>query len=155
MAIEIERKFLVNKDKWNEQSKGKGVFYRQGYILIDPAKTIRVRVGADKGFITIKGASVGASRPEYDYEIPAQDAMEMLDNFCASDVSKTSYKLTYGGKLWEVDEFTGKNEGLIIAEIELRDEQEAIDLPDWIEQEVTDQEKYYNSNLSVKPYNSW
>lgn len=155
MAIEIERKFLVNKERWNKQNKGNGIFYRQGYILTDPAKTIRVRVGAGKGFLTIKGASVGAARPEYEYEIPVSDALEIMDKFCDADVSKTRYKINYRGKIWEVDEFSGNNEGLILAEIELEDESETFDLPDWIGEEVTEQEQYYNSNLSVKPFKSW
>jgi adenylate cyclase len=155
MGLEIERKYLVKKDKWNQHPKGKGYFYRQGYILTDPAKTIRIRLTDNEGFITIKGLSVGASRPEYEYIIPKQDAKELLDNFCSSSISKTRYKVNEGGSLWEVDEFQDKNEGLIIAEIELSNENESFTLPGWVGTEVTGDEKYYNSNLSIRPYQNW
>ena len=155
MAVEIERKFLVIQDKWKRAEKGEGNFYRQGYILTDPAKTIRIRVTDEKGFITIKGASVGLSRPEYEYAIPTQDARELLDQFCASDISKIRYKVWVGERLWEVDEFLGDNEGLVVAEIELASEHEAFELPDWVGPEVTGQEKYYNSNLSIHPFQQW
>lgn len=155
MGVEIERKYLVNKDKWNRLDKGAGILYRQGYLLVDPEKTIRVRLGDNRGFITIKGLTIGASRLEYEYEIPAREAMELLDKFCPSDISKIRYKIIHAGKLWEVDEFLGNNEGLIVAEIELTSEQETFDLPDWVGEEVTDQTKYYNASLSIKPYKSW
>src|SRR5438270_10985009 len=119
MGIEIERKFLVSAEKWSRTLKGEGQVYRQGYILRDPDKTIRVRLSDEQGFITVKGASTGASRPEYEYEIPLQDAKELLDNFCTSEISKIRYEIYFAGKLLEVDEFLDDNEGLIIAEIEL------------------------------------
>jgi len=105
MAVEIERKYLVDIDKWNKTEKGTKHFYRQGYILTDPEKTIRVRVTDESGFITTKGKSFGASRLEYEYPIPKEDATELLDQFCASDVSKFRYKYLFAGKIWEVDEF--------------------------------------------------
>jgi adenylate cyclase len=155
MAVEIERKFLVDKQKWSEADKGKGYLFRQGYILTDPAKTIRIRVTDDTGFITIKGKSVGASRPEYEYPIPKRDAQELLDNFCQSDISKLRYIVKYSDNKWEIDEFLGENEGLIVAEIELTSEQESFDVPDWIDREVTGEEKYYNSKLSLTPFKTW
>jgi CYTH domain-containing protein len=155
MGLEIERKFLVDKDKWNKSVKDKGHIFRQGYILTDPARTIRVRLTENEGFLTIKGLSVNASRSEYEYAIPKQDAKELLDNFCTSIVSKLRYFVNYQGHLWEVDEFLDDNEGLIIAEIELVNEEEAFKLPEWIGREVTTEEKYYNSNLSVNPYKNW
>jgi adenylate cyclase len=155
MGIEIERKFLINKEKWKQTSKGEAHFYRQGYISTDPNKTIRVRLTDNTGYLTIKGLSLGASRPEFEYSIPKEDAKELLDNFCTSDVSKLRYNITYANKLWEVDEFLDKNEGLIIAEIELLNEDETFELPPWIEKEVTGLEKYYNSNLSLHPYTKW
>ena len=155
MAVEIERKYLVHIEKWNRIDKGKKHFYRQGYLLTDPAKTIRVRVTGESGFITIKGKSVGASRQEYEYVIPKQDAIELLNQFCSSDVSKFRYIIPFAGKVWEVDEFLDANEGLIVAEIELSTENEKFETPEWISEEVTGIEKYYNSNLSKRPFKEW
>ena len=155
MAIEIERKFLINVAKWKVAAKDKGTYYKQGYLLIEPGKTIRVRVSDLQGFITIKGPAAGASRPEFEYEIPLADAEELLKKFCLSVISKIRYNIYYLGKQWEVDEFLDENEGLMVAEIELSSEDEAIDLPGWIENEVTGEEKYYNSNLSRNPYKTW
>ncbi len=155
MALEIERKFLVDIARWNASEKGTRHFYRQGYILTDPDKTIRVRVTDENGYITIKGKSTGATRLEYEYAIPRQDAAELLDEFCSSDVTKFRYVVPFAGKTWEVDEFLGKNEGLTIAEIELKTEDETFETPEWITEEVTGVEKYYNSNLSKYPFNKW
>lgn len=155
MGIEIERKFLVNKELWNECEKPAGEFYRQGYLLTDPSKTIRVRQTSDKGFLTIKGISVGASRSEFEYEIPFDEAKELLDQFSVSELSKIRYKILFEEKLWEVDEFLGENEGLMVAEIELKSENEKFKLPDWIGKEVTGEDQYYNSNLTLNPYKNW
>ena len=121
----------------------------------NPDKTIRVRLTDNKGFITIKGLSTGASRKEFEYPIPEKDAKELLDNFCTTRISKIRNKISYKGKLWEVDEFLDNNAGLIVAEIELSMEQEKFELPDWIANEVTGESKYYNSNLSRHPYKDW
>jgi len=155
MGVEIERKFLVHKERWKRSEKGVKRFYQQGYMLIDPHKTIRVRLAAEEGFITIKGQTVGATRLEYEYAIPEQEAKELLDNFCSSVVAKYRYEVYVGDKLWEVDEFLEENEGLLLAEIELSSEQESFDLPDWIDKEVTGLKEYYNSYLSEHPYKSW
>lgn len=155
MGIEIERKFLVNHDQWEQLVKPTGEFYRQGYLLTDPQKTIRVRQTSDKGFLTIKGISVGATRAEYDYEIPFEEAKELLDQFAVAELSKVRYKIAIENHIWEVDVFSGKNEGLIVAEIELKSEDETFDIPNWIDREVTAEEKYYNSNLVTKPYSYW
>jgi adenylate cyclase len=155
MGREIERKYLVHKDRWNKALKGKGEFYRQGYLTIDPHKTIRVRVTETKGYVAIKGVSVGAMRQQYEYEIPRTDANELLNNFAVSDITKRRFTLSYEGKVWEVDEFLGANEGLIIAEIELASEKEQFVLPEWVGDDVTGDERYYNSNLSITPYKSW
>jgi adenylate cyclase len=155
MGLEIERKFLVNQQEWAKTEKPKGEFYRQGYILTDPKKTIRVRETDSKSFLTIKGISVGASRPEFEYEIPKEDAQQMLDMFAVSDLTKIRYKIDCDNKIWEIDEFLGKNEGLIVAEIELSSEDEAFTIPDWIAEEVTGECKYYNSNLSTHPFKHW
>ena len=155
MGQEIERKFLVNLSKWQQLVKPKGNHLRQGYLLTDPNKTIRVRQTSDKGFLTIKGLSVGATRPEYEYEIPINETIELLDNFSVSELSKIRYIILFGDKIWEVDEFLGDNLGLIVAEIELESEDETFEIPDWIDKEVTDQEKYYNSNLTLDPFKNW
>jgi len=155
MGVEIERKFLVDKDTWEKTVKGEKHVIRQGYILNDPAKTIRIRHKDTKGYITIKGISTGASRPEFEYEIPEKDATELLDKFCEFGTSKIRNLIGYKGKLWEVDEFLEDNAGLIIAEIELKSDEEKFDLPEWIAKEVTGEEKYYNSSLSVHPFTGW
>ena len=155
MAQEIERKYLVDRKKWQALTKPAGQLYRQGYLLTDPQKTIRVRLTEASGFLTIKGATKGATRPEYEYEIPVKDAKELLDNFSDAELTKTRYKVTYKNKLWEVDEFLDDNEGLIVAEIELKSEGELFDVPDWIGKEVTGEEKYYNANLVLNPYQNW
>lgn len=155
MGIEIERKFLVHHDKWALIQKPKGMVIRQGYMHKEPDKTIRVRVKDQESFITIKGKSEGMSRSEYEYAIPLADGNEMLDAFCDAIIDKVRYNITYAGKLWEVDVFTGDNAGLIVAEIELRSEDETFELPDWIDREVTRDKRYFNSNLSVKPYSNW
>jgi CYTH domain-containing protein len=155
MGFEIERKYLIGHNKWQQIDKPTGQMYRQGYLLTDPEKTIRVRLTETTGFLTIKGLSVGATRPEYEYEIPLQDAKELLDNFSISELQKIRYKIKYNNKIWEVDEFLGDNLGLVIAEIELASEEEQFDIPEWIDKEVTGDEKYYNSNLTVEPYKNW
>src|SRR4026209_3034034 len=119
MGKEIERKFLIDTDKWRQFSKPKGQLYRQGYLSTDPNRTIRVRLTDTNGYITVKGISVNATRSEYEYEIPASEAKELLDSFSLSELSKTRYKIDHVGKVWEVDEYLGDNTGLIVAEIEL------------------------------------
>jgi CYTH domain-containing protein len=155
MGTEIERKFLVNKEKWSQVTKEKKALYRQGYIVSDPEKSIRVRLTDKEAFITIKGLTTGASRAEFEYSIPVTDAQQLLDGFCDSVVSKTRNFIHYDNKLWEVDEFSGDNEGLIIAEIELDSEEEQFSRPDWVDKEVTGEKKYYNLNLAKDPYKNW
>ena len=155
MPIEIERKFLVNHEKWDNVIKPTGHNYRQGYLVAEAGMTIRVRVADDRGYITIKGATVGVSRSEFEYKIPKEEAEELLDRFAVSELSKIRYKIEFAGKLWEVDQFLGDNSGLLMAEIELTSEAEEFQLPDWIETEVTGDQRYYNSYLSENPYNNW
>lgn len=155
MGQEIERKFLVDHDKWKQLDKPKGELYRQGYLVSEPNKTIRVRQTNEKGFLTIKGITIGATRPEYEYEIPIKDAKELLDNFSISELSKIRYKISVDNKTWEIDEFLGDNDGLIVAEIELISEEEKFLIPEWVDIEVTEQEKFYNSKLTVEPYKNW
>jgi adenylate cyclase len=155
MGVEIERKFLVDHDRWKQLQKPQGLIIRQGYMLKDAAKTIRIRVKDDLSYITIKGKTEGISRSEYEYAIPLKDGNELLAAFCDAVVDKVRYCINFAGKLWEVDVFNGDNEGLIVAEIELDHDQEAFELPDWVATEVTDDSRYYNSNLSVNPYKNW
>jgi adenylate cyclase len=155
MGKEIERKFLIDHQRWVNLSKPEGKLFRQGYLLTDKDKTIRVRVTETKGFLTIKGQTIGATRMEYEYEIPVAEATELLDNFSLSELSKIRYEIPFSGKLWEVDVFLGDNKGLIVAEIELDSEDEIFTLPDWVSREVTEEEKYYNSNLTLKPFKDW
>jgi CYTH domain-containing protein len=155
MGVEIERKFLVDRDQWQQMPKPIGTYFRQGYILSEPGKTIRVRVTPDEGFITIKGGTKGLSRLEYEYAIPAVDGEELLDNFAISELQKRRYRIDVAGKEWEVDEFLGDNKGLLVAEIELESEGEKFILPPWVTTEVSGDARYYNSNLSVTPFCKW
>ncbi len=155
MAIEIERKFLVKKDFWQKVNKPIPDFYRQGYLYSDVSKTIRVRIANQHAWLTIKGKTTGASRPEFEYEIPVAEASEMLSAMTESQIEKYRYKLSVEGKLWEVDEFKGDNEGLLVAEIELGNESESFSLPDWAGEEVTHDSRYTNAALSKVPYSTW
>lgn len=154
MGKEIEKKFLIKNDEWRKGAKG--TKYRQGYLSTVKERTVRVRTIDDKGFLTIKGVNVGAVRAEYEYEIPAKDADEMLTNLCEKPlIEKNRYKISHKDLVWEVDEFFGDNNGLIVAEVELEDENQSIDLPSWIGEEVTGDPKYFNSSLIKHPYSKW
>lgn len=154
MAIEIERKYLVKDCTY--KSFIRGFLYKQGYLLSDSERVIRVRTINNKGYITIKSKVVGITRFEYEYEIPLEDAEEMLTLLCEKPIiEKHRYKYDYMGFTWEIDEFHGQNEGLILAEIELEDENSAFSKPEWIGEEVTGIAKYYNSNLIKNPYSEW
>ena len=154
MGIEIERKFLVRGDQW--RSLGTPVCYRQGYLAADIKRSVRVRVAGDRGLITIKGSTEGITRAEYEYEIPRADAEAMLDQLCNRPlIEKNRTKISLNGVVWEVDEFFGANQGLIMAEVELNNPQQAIDLPDWIGEEVSTDPRYFNSNLVQHPFTEW
>lgn len=154
MATEIERKFLVNGDAW--RSLAVGTLYRQGYIATNPERTVRVRVVEKTGFLTIKGLSIGISRPEFEYIIPIEDAEQMLQNLCDRPlIEKTRSKIKVGDLLWEVDEFEGENKGLILAEVELTDENQTVELPNWIGKEVSGDPRYSNSYLAKHPLSHW
>ena len=155
MGVEIERKFLVNPEKWDKLVKPESAHYRQGYLVDDDKKTIRVRVTDTQGYITFKGPTANFSRKEFEYKIPVKDGNELLDQFAESEVEKIRYRIEFEGKLWEVDVFLGDNEGLIVAEIELTNEDEQFSMPDWVTEEVSGDERYYNSNLSVHPFKKW
>lgn len=153
MAIEIERKFLLKNNHWKQI--GKGVEYCQGYLNSDKHRTVRVRTVGDKGYLTIKGLSRGSLRNEYEYEIPLDDALELLELCEQPLIRKKRYRIKVEGLTWEIDEFYGKNEGLCLAEVELETEDQQISLPDWIGDEVTNDPRYFNSNLMNNPYSSW
>lgn len=155
MGKEIERKFLVNHEKWHILDKNEGILFRQGYLFASPAKTIRVRIADDKGFLTIKGATEGITRSEFEYEIPRKEAEELLEQFADTEILKHRYFILDKGNKWEVDVFLGENEGLILAEIELESENEELQLPNWIDIEVSLDSRYYNANLIKKPYRKW
>jgi len=151
MATEIERKFLVKGDGW--RSLGVGEIYRQGYIANNNGRTVRVRVVGEQGYLTIKGSTTGMKRAEFEYKIPVEDAQELLETLCDRPlIEKTRYKILMGDLTWEVDEFWGENQGLILAEVELETEYQNIDIPDWIGEEVTSDPRYYNSNLVKNPF---
>jgi adenylate cyclase len=154
MPKEIERKFLVKSTNFANLAPGTPI--KQGYISSTPAHSVRVRCYGDRGFITIKGPTKGATRDEFEYEIPLADAKEMLAHLCEQPpIEKTRYRIPVGKHTFEVDRFAGANEGLVVAEVELRSEDEAVELPDWIGREVTDDPRYYNSNLSRRPFSTW
>ncbi len=153
MATEIERKFLVTGSGWRS---GEYSDYRQGYLSTDRERTLRVRTTGHDAFITVKGVTRNASRLEYEYAIPVADADEMLDRLCLRPlISKRRYRVEHRGMTWEVDEFTGENEGLVVAEIELEQEDQSFDLPDWVGEEVTGDPRYYNASLVAAPFSTW
>jgi len=156
MKFEIERKYLVDRTRWMANTYPEDAsFMQQAYLSRDPARSIRVRVTENRAWITIKGKAKGIKRPEYEYQIPVKDAEELMDLAVSSVVIKRRYRHRIKGYLWEVDEFLGENEGLILAEIELKDESETPALPEWIIREVTGDPKYYNMNLAVHPFQTW
>lgn len=154
MPLEIERKYLVTGDAWREQATGRQ--YRQGYLSSDPERSVRVRLADEQAWLTIKGRSRGAARVEYEYSIPAEQAREMLDSLCLQPlIEKTRYQVVYSGMTWEIDEFSGDNDGLVIAEVELESEEQAFDLPPWAGEDVTGDPRYYNASLIAHPYSQW
>ena len=155
MATEIERKFLVRDDSWRAHVHAR-VRYEQGYMANTQRCSVRVRIGGDTAYVNIKGATVGASRLEFEYPVPVEDARVMLRELCLpSVVEKTRHLVSYADREWEVDVFEGDNAGLVVAEVELEDASESIALPPWAGEEVTDDVRYYNSNLSHTPFNRW
>ena len=153
MGKEIERKFLV--DKSSLPNNLEGTKYTQGYISITDSGIVRVRIKGDIAVITIKSAGLGISRDEFEYQIPMDDAKSLLELFNDGVIYKTRYDIVYEGKKWEIDQFHKENEGLWIAEIELQFENESFEIPKWVLEEVTGNEKYYNSYLSKHSFKSW
>ena len=154
MAIEIERKFLIKEKPFSIAKRSLKI--NQGYIINEKSKVIRVREKGDNYFLTIKGNNIGISRLEYDFPISKEDAKELIFHFCKTTlIEKTRHYIEHKGHTWEVDEFHGKNNGLIVAEIELESEDEKFEIPDWVGEEVTQDDRYYNMNLAIHPFTSW
>lgn len=154
MAIEIEKKFLLNKMPTALLSTGEIIC--QGYMVNKKDRVVRIRLAGDKAFLTIKGPTCNASRNEFEYPIPQKDAQEMLRLFCGRPlIEKIRYTIIYKGFEWVIDRFTGVNQGLVVAEIELQAIDQPFDKPDWIGKEVTHDPRYFNSNLIEAPYSSW
>lgn len=155
MATEIERKFLVADDSWRDQVTHSQVF-KQGYLASNEKSSVRVRIAGAHAWLNLKGATLGQSRLEFEYEIPVEDAEQILENLCDRPyIEKTRYYVEHAGHTWEIDEFAGDNAGLIMAEVELNSENERISLPTWIGKEVTEDPRYYNACLVKQPFNTW
>jgi adenylate cyclase len=153
--MEIERKYLLNKEVWLKSGNPTGKNIIQGYLTTDINKTIRIRVMGTLGYMTIKGKTNHISREEFEFPIPTDMAKKLIKKYSEGIVEKIRYCIPYRGKIWEVDKFLGDNEGLLLAEIELNFEDEVFELPEWIEKEVSDDIRYFNSNLSKNPYKNW
>lgn len=153
MPQEIERKFLVRGEGW--RGLGPAVEYAQGYLCRQPERTVRVRIAGDKAVLTIKGVNQGVRRAEFEYSIPLEEARELLELCEKPLIQKTRTSVQFEGKIWEIDEFQGENAGLVVAEVELDHEDEIIDHPPWVGAEVSDDPRYYNSNLIAHPYQAW
>ncbi len=156
MAQEIERKFLVKSDEFKKQAT-RAIRIVQGYLSSVPERTVRVRIKGDKGYLTVKGigSESGASRFEWEIEIPREDAENLLKICEPGVIDKTRYLVPVGNHTFEVDEFYGENEGLILAEVELKSEDEAFEKPEWLGEEVTGDVRYYNAMLMKQPYRTW
>ena len=154
MALEIERKYLIDLEKIGTLENG--IRIKQGYLSTNKDAVVRVRVKNDKAYLTIKGSNSGIARLEYEYEIPLIEANEMLEKLCQKPViDKTRYLIKHDIHTWEVDIFYGDNEGLVVAEVELSSEDEHINLPSWVKEEVSHDDRYFNSNLMKHPFKDW
>lgn len=155
MGIEIERKFLVISDAFRAEAE-RSKAYRQGYMVGGGLASVRVRISGDEARLNIKSATLGVTRQEYEYPLPIEDARHMLDELCAKPlIEKVRHYVRHGAHLWEVDVFEGDNAGLVVAEIELGAVDEAFERPAWLGDEVSDDPRYYNSNLGKHPYKDW
>jgi adenylate cyclase len=150
---EIERKFLVVGNGWRTGAEPTRM--RQGYLSTGPAVAVRIRLAGGAGTLTIKSAEPGRARAEWEYGIPAADAEELLSHCVSPPLEKTRWRLPFGGRMWEVDEFHGANAGLVLAECELADADAPLEIPPWAGPEVTDDERYYNAYLTRHPYADW
>jgi CYTH domain-containing protein len=151
---EVERKYRVSGEAW--RALGRGTHYRQGYLNSNKERTVRIRSTGEKAYITIKGITVGATRAEYEYEIPVADADAIIDTLAERPIiEKRRYEIAYGGVIVQVDEFLGENTGLVVAEVELEREDQVFEKPVWLGDEVTSDPRYYNANLVRHPYSKW
>lgn len=159
MSTEIERKFLLKNEHWRHDAHGQpiaGIPFRQGYLPTRDGITVRVRLEGASARLTLKGRTHGFSRAEYEYAIPLDDAQEMLDTLCEKPlIEKVRYCRSENGYVWEIDEFSGENQGLIVAEVELDSADDQPPLPDWVGQEVTGDPRYYNVSLVRHPFCQW
>ncbi len=153
MGHEIERKFLPRNDQW--RGRGDAIEIRQGYLHTEPGRSVRVRIAGPQAFLTIKGPVRGASRLEFEYGIPLRDASELMRLCTGSIIEKTRHRIPVGNLVWEVDEFAGENAGLILMEVELESENQAVDLPGWVGREVTGDPRFFNGALSRHPFRRW
>jgi adenylate cyclase len=155
VAFEIERKFLVKGEFRNEAGKTFRII--QGYLSSVPERTVRIRLKGERGFITVKGSGneSGTTRFEWEREISFTEAEELLKICEPGIIEKIRYEVRYGGHLFEIDEFTGENEGLVIAEVELASENEHFEVPGWLDREITGERPYYNSSLKDNPFSRW
>ena len=151
--MEIERKYLVDPDKWKVIAEpADASFIQQAYLSMEPNCTVRLRIVDNKGFLTIKGKSEGLSRAEYEYPIPMMEGLEIMKMADSPMILKNRYQVRFQGFLWEVDVFLGENQGLVMAEVELENESVQPPWPEWVLSEVTGDARYYNSSLAVKPF---
>jgi len=154
MAQEIERKFLVRKDAWTPRDEG--THFKQGYLNAQKERVVRVRIEGHKAKLTIKGQTTGISRSEFEYPIPVEDAAILLDQLCEQPlIDKHRHLERFGAHVWEIDVFHGENDGLIVAEVELASEHEALTLPPWVGEDVSADPRYFNSNLLKHPFKTW
>jgi adenylate cyclase len=155
MGLEIERKFLLRSDAWRDEAD-EGLYFHQGYLSTTPERVVRVRQMGERAVVTIKGKGDGIARPEFEYEIPLDDAQAMLRELCLQPtIEKRRHKLQAGPHTWEIDVFDGDNLGLVVAEIELTSVSESFEKPDWLGEEVSDDSRYLNSNLIANPFTTW
>ncbi len=153
MGVEIERKFLVRDASVLDGDQG--IPYRQGYLSTDVDRTVRIRRAGQHAYVTIKGRSHGATRAEFEYEIPLDDADALLALCLPPVIEKVRHRVDHAGLVWEVDVFGGANDGLVVAEVELPSEDTVVDLPSWVGDEVTGDPRYYNANLIAHPFRDW
>lgn len=155
MATEIERKFLVTDESWRADADA-GTPYRQGYIVGARHASVRVRLEGQAAYLNIKSATLGVRRLEFEYPVPLEDAQVMLESLCNKPlIEKTRHRLRYGDHHWEIDVFSGDNDGLVVAEIELAHEAESFARPPWLGEEVSHEPRYYNVSLVDHPYKEW
>ena len=153
MGLEIERRFLVDGEAW--RTLGEACAYRQGYLSVDPARTVRVRIVGNQAWMTLKAKITDTSRHEFEYPIPVEDAKIIMSTMCSQPIEKNRTRVSFSGHIWEVDEFFGANQGLVLAEIELPSEDALFEKPVWVGREITADGRYTNAYLADHPYSSW